>query len=116
MWSPPDGSGGWYLGGNFTAVRGQPRMYLAALDAATGAATAWDAHADDYVFALAVSGGTVYAGGLFTNIGGQRRNLIAALDAARAAATAPEPGADNPVGGPAGSGGTVYARRRLPRP
>src|SRR5215467_67560 len=29
----PDGSGGWYLGGAFSAVRGQPRDNLAHLDA-----------------------------------------------------------------------------------
>jgi hypothetical protein len=30
----PDGSGGWYIGGLFTAARGQPRNSLAHLDAA----------------------------------------------------------------------------------
>ena len=59
----------------------------ATIDATTGVATAWDPNANDYVYALAVSGGTVYAGGYFTSIGGQPRNYIAALDAASGAAT-----------------------------
>src|SRR5439155_22916259 len=54
----PDGSGGWYLGGTFTAVRGQPRNNLAHLDA-DGNLTAWNPNANYDVRALAVSGGTV---------------------------------------------------------
>ena len=69
----PDGSGGWYLGGSFTAVLGQPRNNLAHLDAA-GNLTAWDPNANSVVDALAVSGGTVYAGGYFTFMGAEPRN------------------------------------------
>ncbi len=36
-----------YAGGNFTSIGGQARNRIAALDAATGAATAWDPNADD---------------------------------------------------------------------
>src|SRR5215213_10222485 len=41
----PDGNGGWYLGGNFTAVRGQPRGNLAPLDPA-GNLTPWNPSAN----------------------------------------------------------------------
>jgi predicted small secreted protein len=103
----PDGSGGWYIGGSFTAVRAQPRNNLAHLDAA-GNLTAWDPNANGTVSALAVSGGTVYAGGGFNSIGGQPHGGIAALDAATGTATS-----WNPAGGTvlalAVSGGTVYA-------
>src|SRR2546425_1928315 len=71
----PDGSGGWYLGGQFTGVRGQLRNNLAHLDA-DGTLTAWNPNANGSVRALAVSGGTVYAGGDFTSIGGQVHNYI----------------------------------------
>jgi hypothetical protein len=104
----PDGNGGWYLGGDFTAVRGQPRNNLAHLDAG-GNLTAWNPIANNRVRALAVRGGIVYAGGVFTAIGGQPRTMIAALDAASGAATAWNPNAGVRVDDLAVGEGTVYA-------
>ena len=69
-----------YAGGQFISIGGQTHNRIAALDAGTGAATAWDPNANNTVYALAVNGVTVYAGGYFTSIGGQARNSIAALD------------------------------------
>src|SRR5207244_484027 len=89
-----------YAGGSFTSIGGQPRSRAAALDAATGLATAWNPGASDRVLALAVSGSTVYAGGFFTNVGGQLRKYVAALDAATGLAIA---------WNPAASGGFVSA-------
>jgi len=104
----PDGSGGWYIGGLFTSVRGQPRNNLAHLDA-SGTLTSWDPNSNGQVFALIVSGGTVYVGGTFTSVGGQTRNNVAALDGSTAAATAWDPNADNTVRAIALDGfGTVY--------
>jgi hypothetical protein len=104
----PDGSGGWYLGGDFTSVRGVARNYLAHLDAA-GNLTAWNPNPNNTVTTLVVSGGTVYAGGTFTSIGGQTRNRIAALDPVTGAATAWDPDANGQVDALAVSAGTVYA-------
>ena len=100
-----------YVGGYFTtfAGGGTTRKYIAAIDASTGTATAWNPDADDVVDALAVSGSTVYAGGYFTNIGGQARNSIAALDASTGAATSWNPNANGEVDALAVSGSTVYA-------
>jgi len=75
-----------YAGGYFTSIGGQNRNRIAALDAGTGAATAWDANANNNVYALAVYAGRVYAGGAFTFIGGQTRNHVAALDPSAATA------------------------------
>ena len=61
---------------------------IAALDATSGLATAWDPSAAAEVFALAVSGSTVYVGGEFDTIGGQSRNNLAAVDATSGLATA----------------------------
>jgi hypothetical protein len=36
-----DGAGGWYIGGSFTSVQGQPRNHLARLDA-SGQVTGWN--------------------------------------------------------------------------
>jgi predicted small secreted protein len=69
-----------YAGGNFTSIGGQSRNNIAALDATTGNALAWNPNANPYVYSLAVSGTTVYAGGSGSIIG-QGRSYIAALDA-----------------------------------
>lgn len=104
----PDGSGGWYLGGSFTSVQGQPRNNVAQLDAA-GHLTAWNPNVTGYVGAIAVSGGTVYVSGTFTSVGGQPRNNIAAVDASTGVVTAWDPNPNASVGALAVSGNTVYA-------
>jgi hypothetical protein len=96
-----------YAGGDFSSIGGQARSRIAALDS-TGAATSFDPNANNSVYALAVSGGTVYAGGGFSSIGGQTRNNIAALDSA-GTATSFDPNANSSVYALAVSGGTVYA-------
>ena len=93
-----------YVSGSYGGFLGLG--YLAALDATTGAAIAWN---PTTVSALAVSGDTVYVGGGFTQIGGQARNNIAALDAGTGAATAWNPSADSTVSALAVAGDTVYA-------
>jgi hypothetical protein len=98
-----------YAGGWFSSIGGQSRNYIAALDATSGLATAWDPNAEYFVSALAVSGATVYAGGDLGTIGGQTRNGIAALNASSGLATAWDPSANNTVYALAVSGSTVYA-------
>ena len=98
-----------YAGGDFNNIGGQSRSHIAALDAISGLATAWNPGADNIVFALAVSGSTVYAGGYFGTIGGQSRSHIAALDATSGLATTWNPGASSLVYALAVSGSTVYA-------
>ncbi len=98
-----------YAGGNFTAIGGQTRNRIAALDASTGAATAWDPNANESVRALVVRGGAIYAGGEFTNIGGQARNKLAAIDPAVGAAMDWNPNANHDVYALAVSDPEVYA-------
>ena len=86
-----------YLAGQFTSVDGQLRNRIAALDATTGAATAWNPNSNNQVFTIAGDGTTVYAGGQFTSIGGQTRNRIAALSASTGLATSWNPNAGNSV-------------------
>jgi hypothetical protein len=98
-----------YVGGSLGTIGGQPRSGLAALDTATGAATAWaPAAAPSEVRALQVSGGQVFVGGEFSSVGGQRRSNIAALDVATGAATAWNPGADSDVTALALGDGVLY--------
>jgi hypothetical protein len=97
-----------YAGGLFASIGGQTRSNIAALDATTGNALAWDPNADRTVGTLAVSGPIVYAGGYFAAIGGQPRNRIAALDATTGNALAWNPNADDVVYSVAAGKTTVY--------
>ena len=92
----PDGSGGWFIGGNFTTVGGLPRSNLAHI-LADYSVSSWDPHPNSEVDALAVVGNIVYAGGFFSTIGGQSRRSVAAIDATTGLATSwdPNPGDDN---------------------
>ena len=102
-----------YVGGAFATIAGQQRSGLAALDAGTGAATAWNPHCGGNVLALATSGSTIYAGGDFGSIGGQPHDHLAAIDAATGSVRDwnPEIGR-GPYGGSVGAlavaGATVY--------
>ena len=82
-----------YVGGDFTTAGGASRSRIAAIDATTGLATAWNPVASDVVQSIVVSGSTIYVGGHFGFIGGQPRNRIAALDAGTGLATAWNPNA-----------------------
>lgn len=75
-----------YVGGRgFTMVGGQPRVSIAALNAADGSATATfnpsptSSAGAGNVTTLALSGSTLYVGGTFAMIGGATRNSLAAL-------------------------------------
>ena len=108
-----DGSGGWFIGGSFTAVGGVPRSHLAHV-LGNGEVGQWSPDPDREVTALARSGGTLYIGGKFSIISGQPRSLIAAFDVATGQANAWHPDATgridaNPVvAAIAVRGDTVY--------
>jgi hypothetical protein len=59
-----------WVGGYFGTIGGQPRPYLAAVDAITGVPTAWQSSADGVVSALVSSGDTLFAGGAFQSMQG----------------------------------------------
>jgi hypothetical protein len=111
--SIPDGSGGWYIGGDFTSVGGQTRNRLARINS-DGTLHGWDPRANNIVRTLALSGSTVYVGGQFTSLspnGGTSvtRNRLAAVDASTGAViTAWDPRANDRVNTLAVSGSTVY--------
>ncbi len=74
----PDGNGGWYIGGLFAAVGGQPRTNLAHINTG-GTIDAWAPNPNGEVIALALEGRVLYAGGEFDSVGGQERHHIAAF-------------------------------------
>jgi hypothetical protein len=68
-----------YTAGSFTTIAGQARNRIAALDADSSYATAWNPNASAAVRELAVSGTTVYAGGDFNAIGGTAQSRFAGI-------------------------------------
>jgi outer membrane protein assembly factor BamB len=81
-----------YAAGTFTTVRDQIRNGVAALDATSGAVTAWNPNvtsqqqaAQGEVDAVAIGAGRVYLGGSFTTVNLAARNRLAAVDTATGA-------------------------------
>ena len=103
----PDGSNGWFIGGDFTSVGKFPRSHLAHI-LGDLSVDSWDPQADAPVRALVVSGSKLIVGGNFTSIGGQPRNYIAALDLTSGLATSWNPNAGFWVTAFALNGSTVY--------
>lgn len=77
--SVPDGNGGWFICGSFTHIGGQPRKYLARINA-NGSLHPWNPAPNEAVNAIERSGSYLIAGGLFSQIGGAARSNIAILD------------------------------------
>jgi hypothetical protein len=103
-----------YVGGRFSSIGGQSRSNLAALDAATGLATAWNPVIAPSLFSgtvdcLVVSGSTVYAGGGFTTVGGVTRTYLAGVDIATGLPTSWDPRAGGEVAALSISGSGIYA-------
>ena len=103
----PDGSGGWFIGGAFTAVGGTLRTNLAHI-LSDNSLSPWNPFANDAVLSIAASGGTVYVGGQFTSAGDSARNYVAALDATTGTATPWNPIADSFVRAMVLSGSVLY--------
>ena len=95
-----------YAGGMFSTIGGQPRSYLAAIDA-QGALLPWQPAPNATVDVVAAAGNAVYAGGRFTGLGAVTRNRLAALDA-KGNLTTWNPDADQSVLAFAISRDTIY--------
>lgn len=103
-----DGAGGWYIGGNFSAVGGLPRSCLAHILADASVAP-WAPDPNGTVRYLAVCGARLYAYGEFDSVGGQPRAHLAAVNAITGAAESWYPMVDNLlITSMAASGSAVY--------
>src|SRR5678816_2748421 len=83
----PDDAGGWYIGGDFTRAKGQPRVNLAhvladgSLDPAWAPSATFDGTSPGLgVAALARAGDVIYVGGSFTHLSGLARQGLGAVD------------------------------------
>ncbi len=75
----PDGTGGWFIGGQFTTVGGVARTNLAHILADQSVAF-WNPGTSGIVRSLLLRSGVLYVGGDFTTLGGIARNRIGAVD------------------------------------
>ncbi|MBL7940024.1 MAG: hypothetical protein JNL43_11750 [Flavobacteriales bacterium] len=83
--SVADGAGGWYIGGIFTEVGGQPRPRLAHINA-DGSLAPWQVDVGPgEVISLCLDGSTLYFGGTFATVAGETRSGVAAVDASTGA-------------------------------
>ena len=96
-----------YIAGTFTAINGQQRLSLAAIDAASGQLMPWNPVPNNGVWTIAATNGTIYVGGTFTSIGGFYRNHAAAIDAFGNVLPW-DPNSDGTVATLTAAGSTVY--------
>ncbi len=76
----PDGSGGWYIGGDFTQVGKFTRNRLAHIHSDGSVDAKWNPNSNSYVYSIEVSGSDIYIGGNFTSIGGKSIGYFAKLN------------------------------------
>jgi len=74
-----DDGGGWFIGGDFVGVGGQPRAHLAHI-LSDGTVSPWAPNPDSTVRALLWSEGHLYVGGDFSHIAGTERHGVARFD------------------------------------
>lgn len=94
-----DGSGGWFVGGDFTAVGEVARINLVHITATNIVNSSFRSDTDGPVRSLALSSNkeVLYVGGDFSNLSGAPRSRIGAVDTARGAVRAWNPIADNRI-------------------
>ncbi len=77
--SAPDGSGGWFIGGDFSAVNDIPRVRLAHILSNGDLDLSWNASANNSVICMLRVGTVLYIGGSFSQINSTSRNHIASI-------------------------------------
>ncbi len=113
----PDGSGGWFVGGNFTVVGQERQPQIAHILANGRLDAAWTGRVNGRVTSLAVVDATLYVGGEFTAAGSgagaamasERQNFAAFSTADGALLAGASAGVDGVVATLAVAGTTLYA-------
>lgn len=84
----PDGSGGWYVGGDFEQIGDVRTRGLARLDAGGNADPGFAHRVTGLVSAMALHDGTLWIGGDFTKVDGYERHGLAAVSTSTGDVTA----------------------------
>ncbi|MCX6390383.1 MAG: delta-60 repeat domain-containing protein [Solirubrobacterales bacterium] len=108
-----DGSGGYYIGGDFTSVDGTTRNRAAHINSDGSLDASWDPNLSGSVSAIAVSGSSVYLGGSFNGTnsvnGSANRNRAAKVNTTNGTVDASwNPNLNNQVSALVVSGSSVY--------
>ncbi|MFN8587718.1 MAG: putative Ig domain-containing protein [Candidatus Eisenbacteria bacterium] len=96
MCAIPDGVGGWYIGGQFTAVDGAARSNLAHV-LVDHSVDSWNPGTNGAVRTIVLSGGQLYVGGDFTTLGTSSRSRAGSVDVVTGAVSAWNPNANGTV-------------------
>jgi hypothetical protein len=79
----PDGTGGYYIGGDFSTMNGYKKIGLAHIKNDHTLDQSWDININDgagvYALLLSVTGDTLWVGGTFSSIGGVAKDKVAAI-------------------------------------
>ncbi len=103
----PDGHGGWYIGGDFTQVGGQPRNHIARINA-DGSLNNWRMDANNSVLSMTLTGNLLYIGGTFTVVGGISRGYLAQINLLSNRPTSWDPDVRGTVNSMSILGNTLY--------
>jgi len=106
----PDGSGGWFIAGNFDKVGSVARNRLAHILSDGSVDASWNPDADATVSAVAYAPDhtLIYIGGNFTSVGGQARQHLASISSATGAVTSWVADANGAVTAIAPTGTIIY--------
>ncbi len=93
----PDGSGGWYVGGNFSTIGGVSRQNLAHVKSNKSIDANPSVTFNGEVRTIVKSGSNLHIGGTFTTVGGNNRQYLAAVNSTNSNVTSWNPSANNAV-------------------
>lgn len=102
-----DGSGGWFIAGEFARVDTMPRPRIAHIDA-SGALTSWAPQMGGIVTCMERVGDTLFVGGYFTTIDGQGRQRLGAFRVSTGELLSWAPSADAHLETMTAVGGSLY--------
>jgi trimeric autotransporter adhesin len=103
-----DGEGGWYIGGDFSAVDGIPRSNLAHIQNDGTLNEGWLPSVSGRIQALLVAGQHLYVGGTFASIDSQERPALASYNTTSGLLTEWQPGIAGSVNVIAAGNGRIY--------
>jgi len=104
-----DGSGGWYIAGDFTRVGLDSIKYLAHIRSDKKFDTVFHPKPNGKIKSILVSGSRLFVGGNFTKMGDVTRGYLVMLDKVTGMATSWNPAPNGPVNGLAIFGDKVYS-------